>query len=82
MSSFIAGRLKDSSKKKSGGLASAPGWRIQAAFFEDEKKEVPAFEIDMELLENGLPRQMVLDLGEFSVVQALREVKPVPPPSC
>lgn len=88
MSSFIVGPLEKSSGGKNdyidkGNLASGPGWRVNAAFYDSTKtKATPTFQIEMELMANGLPRHMVLDLDDFSIVQALREVKTLPKPDC
>ena len=52
------------------------GWRVSAAFFDTKTKGTqgtPSFAMTMELLDNGLPRRLEMDLGGFVVVQALRE---------
>ncbi len=92
VSSFITGRLPagpaeaqipSSPKVDQGGLTTRPGWRVSAAFFEGgARQETPTFQIDMELLDNGVLRRMVLDLGPFSVIQSLREIQPLDPPAC
>ncbi|MEK9673059.1 MAG: DUF1849 family protein [Rhodospirillaceae bacterium] len=72
-----------SSGKDLGPLAQGPGWRINAAFFEIGATDAaPTFQIDMELLANGVPRNMVLDLADFTIIQSLKEVEALPPPKC
>ena len=89
MSSVFTGRI-DAGKGKGargewGPLGMQAGWRVSAAFFDTKTKGTqgtPSFAMTMELLDNGLPRRLEMDLGGFVVVQALREARPLPSPDC
>ncbi|MEQ9683292.1 MAG: DUF1849 family protein [Rhodospirillales bacterium] len=89
MSSVFTGRLKAGEGKGLqtawGPLGMGPGWRVSSAYFATAGKQpqsTPSFQLTMELLDNGVPRRMEMDLGGFVVVQALKEIKPLPEPSC
>ncbi|MEQ8506713.1 MAG: DUF1849 family protein [Rhodospirillales bacterium] len=89
MSSVVTGRLKAGEGKGMrttwGPLGTGPGWRLTAAFFEtagDQPQSTPGFQMTMELLDNGVPRRMDMDIGGFVIVQALEELQPLPEPKC
>jgi hypothetical protein len=89
MSSVITGRLSPGEGKglstALGPLGLGSGWRVSSAFFDTSNKQAqatPSFQLTMELLDNGVPRRMDLDLGGFVIVQALQEIRPLPAPDC
>lgn len=89
MSNVITGRFKAGEGKglqtSWGPMATGPGWRVSSAFFEttgSQAQSTPSFQLTMELLENGVPRRMEMDLGGFIVVQTLREIRELPEPKC
>ena len=89
MSSVLTGRIAAGEGKGArtewGPLGMQAGWQVSAAFFDTKTKGAqgtPSFAMTMDLLDNGLPRRLEMDLGGFVVVQALREVRPLPPPDC
>jgi hypothetical protein len=89
MSNVVTGRLKAGEGKGLqtawGPLAMGPGWRMSSAYFETKGKQpeaTPSYQLTMELLDNGVPRRMEMDLGGFIVVQALKEIRPLPEPNC
>jgi hypothetical protein len=89
MSSVITGRFKAGEGKGLqtawGPLGTGPGWRVSSAYFETtgtQPQSTPSFQFTMELLDNGVPRRMEMDLGGFVVIQALKEIHPLPEPSC
>lgn len=89
MSSVITGRFKAGEGKGLqtdwGPMGTGPGWRVSSAYFETtgtQPQSTPSFQFTMELLDNGVPRRMEMDLGGFVVVQALKEIRPLPEPNC
>ena len=89
MSAIVTGRFNAGEGKGMrtswGPLGTGPGWQVSAAFFEttgEQPKSTPGYQMAMELLDNGVPRRMEMDIGGFVIVQALEEVQPIPAPSC
>jgi len=89
MSSVITARLKAGEGKGMrtswGPMGTGPGWRVSSAFFEiqgDQPPSTPSFQLTMEILDNGVPRHMEMDIGGFIIVQALKEIQPLPEPQC
>lgn len=81
MSSIVVGHLPAAENAQ--GLAAAEAWRFNSALFAlGGRQETPDVQFDMELMVNGVPRRLVLDLGGFTVVQTLKEVEALPPPKC
>jgi hypothetical protein len=64
-------------------LTSVGGWRVRMAVFaETTRGEEPDYEIQMDLLNNGVARMMQLDYGEFVLDADLRVIEPTPAPQC
>jgi hypothetical protein len=64
-------------------LLERPSWRVHLAFFAaDATSDTPKFQLDMRLLDNGITRDMVFDYGDFSIKATLKEIAPLPKPSC
>ncbi|MAN80742.1 MAG: hypothetical protein CMM77_09490 [Rhodospirillaceae bacterium] len=89
MSNVVTGRLKAGEGKglqtSWGPMGTGPGWRMSSAYFETtgaQPQSTPSYQLTMELLDNGVPRRVEMDLGGFVVIQALKEIHPLPEPSC
>ena len=64
-------------------LLERPGWHIRLAFFPvDAKAEKPDYELGMDLLDNGVSRDMVIDYGDYSIRAKLDDIEALGRPSC
>lgn len=64
-------------------LTAEPGWQVQMAFFPDTStSDEPDYEINMDLLDNGVARTMQLDYGDFVIDAELRDIEPTTAPEC
>ena len=73
----------DSVSTKLSPLLEQPGWRVRLAFFPvDAKAEEPDYELGMDLLDNGVSRDMVIDYGDYSIRAKLDDIEPKAKPSC
>jgi EipB-like len=64
-------------------LLDRPGWYMRLAFFPvDAKAEEPDYELGMDLLDNGVSRDMVIDYGDYSIRANLEDIEPLGRPSC
>jgi hypothetical protein len=84
VSAVIGTRLTaDPISARLGRLLERPGWRIRLAFFPvDAKAEEPDYELGMDLLDNGVSRDMVIDYGDYSIRANLDDIEPLVKPSC
>lgn len=64
-------------------LTTVPGWQVRMAVFpETGSGEEPDYEIQMDLLTNGVARSMRLDYGDFILDAELRVIEPTGTPEC
>ena len=64
-------------------LLDRPGWYMRLAFFPvDAKAEEPDYELGMDLLDNGVSRDMVIDYGDYSIRAKLNDIEPLGKPGC
>jgi EipB-like len=64
-------------------LLERPGWHVRLAFFPvDAKAEEPDYELGMDLLDNGVSRNMVIDYGDYSIRAKLDDIESLGKPSC
>jgi hypothetical protein len=64
-------------------LLERPGWHIRLAFFPvDAKAETPDYELGMDLLADGVSRDMVIDYGDYSIRAKLDDIEGLGKPSC
>jgi hypothetical protein len=64
-------------------LLERPGWYIRLAFFPaDANAEEPDYELGMDLLDNGVSRDMVIDYGDYSIRAKLDDIEPLAKPGC
>jgi hypothetical protein len=84
VSAVIGTRLTaDPVSARLGPLLERPGWRIRLAFFPvDTKAEEPDYELGMDLLDNGVSRDMVIDYGDYAIRAKLDDIEPLDKPKC
>jgi len=74
---------RGSSKFVDGELLKAPYWPMQLAVFPmDSSSSLADYELSMDVLENGIVRDMNVDYHDFSISQKLVALKSVPPEEC
>ena len=68
---------------KDNPLMNAASWPVRMAFYnlQTETGE-PDYEMDLNLLSDGIARSMRIDYGDFVVSGSLAAVEPLPAPSC
>lgn len=68
---------------KFGPLVERQGWRVRLAFFPaDTNAEEPDYELGMDLLDNGVSRDMVIDYGDYSIRAKLDDIEALGKPHC
>lgn len=68
---------------EAGALTGGGFWPVRMAFFPPDAQEAaPDYEMEIDLLENGVARSVLVDYGGFTVSATLREVEALPGPSC
>lgn len=71
------------SKLKDSPLLAAPGWPVRMAFFKlHTETGEPDYEMNLNLLANGVASGMTLDYGDFSVSGTLTHIESLPSPGC
>lgn len=64
-------------------LAKGALWPMEVAYFPlDAAKDLPDYEIDMQMLSNGVTRSMTQDFGNFAIGFELTNVESLPTPVC
>ena len=64
-------------------LLNQPVWPVRMAFFKlTSETGEPDYEMDMNLLANGIVQSMKIDYGDFSVTGTLNALEPLPAPHC
>jgi len=70
-------------KQPDSPLLKRPSWRIRLAFFPaDSKAEQPDYELGMQLLDNGVSKDMALDYSDYVIRATLDEIEALPRPNC
>lgn len=70
-------------KMRKNPLLAAPAWPVHMAFFDPtQQTEEPDYEMDLDLVPNGVARHMKIDYGDFAVTGTLQALKPLPPVKC
>jgi EipB-like len=84
VSAVIATKMPaDPVSGKPNPLLEHPGWHIRLAFFPvDPKAETPDYELGMDLLDDGVSRDMVIDYGDYSIRAKLDDIEPLDKPAC
>lgn len=66
-------------KLKSNPLLAGPAWPVRMAFFKiNTETGEPDYEMNLNLLSNGIAQKMMIDYGDFSVTGTLTDVEPMP----
>lgn len=66
-------------KLKSNPLLVQPAWPVRMAFFKvDTETGEPDYEMNINLLANGVAQKMMIDYGDFSVTGTLTDIEPLP----
>lgn len=72
-----------SPKLKSNPLLAQPAWPVRMAFFKiDTETGEPDYEMNLNLLANGVAQKMMIDYGDFSVTGTLTDIEPMPSAGC
>ncbi len=59
------------------------GWNFRMAYFNpEERSSVPIYEIEADLLDNGVPVRWVMDYGDFAVELRMDKFESLPDPNC
>jgi hypothetical protein len=84
VSAVIGGKLApDPATDKLSPILKRPGWHVRLAFFPaDRRIEEPDYELGMELLDNGISRNMLIDYGDYSIRAKLEAIEPLKKPRC
>lgn len=70
-------------KLKTNVLLSQTAWPVRMAFFKtDTETGEPDYEMNLNLLANGVSRTMQIDYGDFSVTGLLSDIEALPSPGC
>jgi hypothetical protein len=70
-------------KLKKSPLLNEAAWPVHLAFFKiGTETGEPDYEMDINLLQNGVARYMKIDYGDFSITGTLEEVQALKPQSC
>jgi hypothetical protein len=70
-------------KKPTDPLLDRPSWRMRLAYFPpDSEAETPDYEETIQLLDNGVVRDMLLDYGDYSLRVKLDDIEALPKPRC
>lgn len=70
-------------KLKNNPLLVQPLWPVRMAFYKlDTETGEPDYEMNLNLLANGVARDMMLDYGDFAVSGVLTNIEPLPPSDC
>ena len=68
---------------KLGPLIERQGWHIRLAFFPaDANAEQPDYELGMDLLDNGVSRDMLIDYGDYTISAKLDDIEALGKPAC
>ena len=89
ISAFIGKRIEPNDgtemnpELKKNPLLAAPGWPVRLAFFKPGgDSSTPDYEMDLNLLENGVARSMHIDYGDFTITGVLSKLEALPPVNC
>lgn len=66
-----------------GNLLGRPGWNYRLAYFDPKSQAgVPLYEVEVDLLDNGVAPRWVLDYGAYAVEMKLNKIEPMTKPKC
>ena len=66
-----------------GELADRPGWMVHIAYFDPEiPTPEPIYEIEVDLLDNGIAKRWLLGYGSYGAEMILKKVESIPASEC
>lgn len=66
-----------------GGVLGRPGWNFRLAYFDPaDQSGQPLYEIEADMLDNGVAPRWVLDYGAFTVEMKISKIEGLPRPDC
>jgi len=79
----LSDRAKGVVNAVGGDFLHRPGWNFRLAYFDPANQTgEPLYEVEVDLLDNGVALRWILDYGTFSVEMKLAKVEAVAPPHC
>ncbi len=85
VTTFIGAQRKSDAAvvERMGSLVDKPAWPVRMAVFELQSQAAePSYEIEVLQLANGVARELVLDLGGFTLKLELKSVEAIADPKC
>ncbi|NQW10837.1 MAG: cell envelope integrity EipB family protein [Alphaproteobacteria bacterium] len=81
--SAVIGKAREGAPPLDHAAVTGPFWPIRLAFFKPGASgQAPDFEMSIELMANGVARNLVLDYGDFSARLTLEQIEVVDSPAC
>ncbi|MCK5444472.1 MAG: DUF1849 family protein [Rhodospirillaceae bacterium] len=75
--------LKAKHRKKLGALVEGPGWTFRLAYFDlANPSPEPMYEVEADLLSNGIATRWLLDFGDYSAEMNLVKIEALRPSAC
>jgi len=66
-----------------GDLLGRPGWNFRLAYFDPQSQTgEPLYEVEADMLDNGVAPRWVLDYGAYAVEMNLSKIEPLAKPDC
>jgi len=79
----LSGNAKAIIDALGGDLVRRPGWNFHLAYFDPaDQTGVPLYEVEVDLLDNGVALRWMLDYGSFVAEMKLGKIEALPPPHC
>ena len=83
VSKLASGNGKNSNNLSLGKLADRPGWMVHIAYFDpDALTPEPIYEIEVDLLDNGIAKRWLLGYGSIGAEMILKKVEAIPASGC
>lgn len=79
----LSAEAREVVKQVGGDLVARPGWTFRLAYYDPSARtSEPLYEVEADILDNGVAPRWVLDYGDFSVVMRLAKVEALDKPDC
>lgn len=86
ISAFVSKLATDSKYLKNpdlGELIKRPGWTVHLAYFnQNNPTPEPVYEIEVDLLDNGIATRWLLGFGSYGAEMILKQIEPIPASGC
>lgn len=70
-------------KKVGGPLLNRPGWSFRLAYFDPQDQTgEPLYEVEADMLDNGIAPRWVLDYGDYAIEMDITKIESLPKPDC